>query len=216
VPLPAPPPARLSGSTSIPAAGQTTVTTPRTARGAQPVPDDAAEEGTVRVDRNHARATTDQQVGPEAGPAADERHEIRPGVLLGVVGALVAVLVVVTAWAVTRGGDTPSPGPSQSTVAGPPEDEPFDVPQVPEIVARGTTGGVAFSWTYSGVEKGDTYRFRWASELGQLEEAKFGPPLTTTNTVVKVAKGKQACGQARVIRGGQQTNWSEPQCERAG
>jgi hypothetical protein len=34
--------------------------------------------------------------------------------------------------------------------------------------------------------------------------------------VVKVRKGTQVCGQARVIRGGVWTNWSEPQCEKAG
>ena len=215
---PSPPayPAPLSGATTIPAAGRVTAHTGSTAAPRHDLPHDLADEGTVRVDRNRARATTDEQAMPDATLGEQQQHEIRPSVLLGIVGAMVAVLVAVTVWAVTRGGDIPTPGPSQTTVAGPVEDDPFDVPQVPEIAARGTTGGVAFSWTYSGAQKGDTFRFRWASEVGQLEEAKFGPPLATSNTVVKVAEGKKVCGQARVIRGGQQTNWSEPQCERAG
>jgi hypothetical protein len=48
-----------------------------------------------------------------------------------------------------------------------------------------------------------------------LEQATFVPVATTTR-VVKVAKGAQVCAQARVIRSGSESNWSEPQCEKAG
>ena len=86
---------------------------------------------------------------------------------------------------------------------------------MPTISSRGTTGGVAFSWTYPGAEKGDVYRFRSAPDLDGLEKATF-VPVSTTTRLVKVAKGKQVCGQARVIRGGSESNWSKPECEKAG
>ena len=143
-------------------------------------------------------------------------HEIRPATLLAVVGVVVAALVVVTVWAVTRGGGQPVPGPTHTTVAGPGEDSAFDVPQVPTVEARGTTGAVAFSWSYAGAQKGDTFKFRWARTLDQLPQAKIPPSLKTSTTVVKVPKRTQVCGQARVIRGGSESAWSVPQCERAG
>jgi hypothetical protein len=40
--------------------------------------------------------------------------------------------------------------------------------------------------------------------------------VAATTYSVKAVKGAQVCGQARVIRGGVSSNWSEPTCERAG
>lgn len=208
----------LSGSTSIPPAGHTSVTSPHPGPVAQGVPDDVAEEGTVRVDRSRAAGAAGAPAAP--GPAAPatqdgERHEISPAMLLTGLAVVVAVLAGIALWAVFgRGGADPAATPTR-TVASPTDDDPVAIAPVPTISARGTTGGVAFSWTYPGAEKGDVYRFRGAATVDALEKATF-VNLPTTTRVVKVAKGKQVCGQARVIRSGSESNWSAPQCEKAG
>ena len=208
----------LSGSTSIPPAGHTSVTSPHPGPVAQGVPDDVAEEGTVRVDRSRAAGAAGAPAapGPAAPPTQDgERHEISPAMLLTGLAVVVAVLAGIALWAVFgRGGADPAATPTR-TVASPTDDDPVAIAPVPTISARGTTGGVAFSWTYPGAEKGDGYRFRSAATVDALEKATF-VNLPTTTRVVKVAKGKQVCGQARVIRSGSESNWSAPQCEKAG
>ena len=101
----------LSGSTSIPGALPTTVTRP--AQGARPVPDDVAEEGTVR--RGSVRPAGP---APEAEPAPTPtgRTEISPVVLLSVVGVVVLALGGGLVWALFgRGGDGP---PSTQTASG--------------------------------------------------------------------------------------------------
>jgi len=212
----------LSGSTSIPAAGQTTVSSSRLGAGPG-VPDDLAEEGTIRVDRSRAGGATGPaepvgtagQVGAGAAPDDPERHEISPAMLLTGVTVVVAVLAAIALWAVFgRGTDDPVATPTR-TVASQTDDDPVAIAPVPTIAARGAAGAVAFSWTYPGAEKGDAYRFRSAATVDGLEQAAFVPVSTTTH-VVKVAKGKQVCGQARVIRRGSSSNWSQPQCEKAG
>ncbi|KRF23261.1 serine/threonine-protein kinase [Phycicoccus sp. Soil803] len=208
----------LSGSTSIPAAAPTTVTSPRPGAVAQGVPDDVAEEGTVRVDRSPAAVAAGGTVAPSRAaeaPADVERHEISPTMLLTGVTVVVAVLAAIALWAVLGpDGGTPVATPTR-TVASPTDDDPVAIAPVPTISSRGTTGGVAFSWSYPGAEKGDVYRFRSAATLDGLKSATFVKTATTTR-VVKAAKGKQVCGQARVIRSGSESNWSEPQCEKAG
>jgi hypothetical protein len=214
----------LSGSTSIPPAGHTSITSPHPGTVAQGVPDDLAEEGTIRVDRSRSAGppgtpgTAGTTFAPgQATPATQdgERHEISPAMLLTGVAVVVAVLAGIALWAVLgRGGADPVATPTR-TVAGPTDDDPVAIAPVPTTSARGTTGGVAFSWTYPGAEKGDVYRFRSAATVDALEKATFVNVPTTTR-VVKVAKGKQVCGQARVIRSGSESNWSAPQCEKAG
>jgi serine/threonine protein kinase len=215
----------LSGSTSIPAAGQTSVTTPRAgapgalsgpgALGAPGtlgagVPDDVAEEGTVRVDRSRAAREPAEQASATEG----ERHEISPAMLLTVVGLVVAVLAGIAVWAVVgRGDDTPQ-APTR-TVAGPGDDTPLDIPEAPTMSARPVIGGVAFSWSYPGAEKGDTFRFRSAATVEAVADAGPSPKLPTSTRVVKVAKGTQVCAEARVVRGGAESNWSPPRCEKA-
>ena len=216
VPLPPQSYPTMSGSTSIPEAGQTTVTTPRTARASQPVPDDAAEEGTVRVDRNRARAATSTE--PVAQPEVDgQRHEIKPATLLTAVGAVVVVLLGVVFWAVNRGDDsTPGDQPTR-TVAGPTGEDvdPLSVPQVPTMTAKARTGAVVFSWTYAGAAKGDTFRVRRASTVEALAEAK-PVPVERTTYEVKAKRGAQVCAQAQVVRRGAPSAYSTPTCERAG
>ena len=207
----------LSRSTSIPAAGQTNVTSPRPGTVPAGVPDDVAEEGTIRVDRSRA-ATTTGRPAPTGAPAPEddtERHEISPTMLLTGVTVAVAVLAAIALWAVFGRGDADPVVAPTRTVASQTDDDPVAIAPVPTISARGTTGGVAFSWSYAGAEKGDVYRFRSAATVDALADAVF-VKATTTTTVVKVAKGTQVCGQARVIRSGSQSNWSQPQCEKAG
>jgi serine/threonine protein kinase len=208
----------LSGSTSIPAAGQTNVTSPRPGAATAGVPDDVAEEGTVRVDRSRAAAAGTGQAAPTAAPAPEgdvERHEISPTMLLTGVTVVVAVLAAIALWAVFGRGDADPVDPPTKTVASQTDDDPVAIAPVPTTSSRGTTGGVAFSWTYPGAEKGDAYHFRSAATVDALADATFVNARTTT-TVVKAAKGKQVCGQAQVIRSGSASNWSAPTCEKAG
>ena len=207
----------MSGSTSIPAAGATSVTSPRSGVGPAPggFPEHLADEGTVRVDRNRARAATQPAQQP-AATVDEERHEISPVALLTAVGVIVAVLAGVALWAVLgRGGDAPDPTSSPSVAASVTGDDPLPDPQVPTVSAKAAGGAVRFSWTYPGAVKGDIFRFRWARTVDALEAAQFEKVTTTTKTV-KAAKGTQVCGQARVVRGGAQTVWSQPVCEKAG
>ncbi|MEO6410978.1 MAG: serine/threonine-protein kinase [Pedococcus sp.] len=207
----------LSGSTSIPAAGHTTVTSAHAGSAGTAVPDDIAEEGTIRVDRSRGAGVATAPA-PDAAPTpmADSRHEISPAMLLTLVGVVVALLAGVALWAVFGRGDAEPVTPPSKTVAGPGEDSPLDIPEVPTMSVRPVIGGVAFSWSYPGAQKGDTFRFRSAATVDAVSDAGTSGPLPTSTRLVKVAKGTQVCGEARVVRGGQQTNWSPPKCEKAG
>jgi serine/threonine protein kinase len=225
----------LSGSTSIPAAGHTTVTSPRSgsasagrasaggasvgaaAQGASApggVADDLAEEGTVRVDRSRAReAAADLEHAP--APRSD-RTEISPAALLTGVGLVVALLVGIAVWALAgRGDGDPAQRPAPSVVAGPSDDDPVSVPQVPEMKVQAGLGTVSFSWTYAAPAKGDTFRFRQAPTVEALADATFVPSTSATRTV-RVAKGTQVCAQALVARKGSSSDYSKPACEKAG
>jgi hypothetical protein len=224
-PPPAYPP--LSGSTSIPAAGHTTVTSPRPgaaaamagtapAGTASPggVADDLADEGTVRVDRNRAREAA-AEPGFAPAPTGD-RTEISPRALLTGVALVVALLVGVVVWAVAfRGDGDPAQPPPPSVVAGPTDDDPVSVPQVPEMKVQAGPGTVSFSWTYAAPAKGDTFRFRQAATVEALADATFVPSTSATRTV-RVAKGTQVCAQALVARKGSSSDYSKPACEKAG
>jgi hypothetical protein len=134
-----------------------------------------------------------------------------------VVGALVLALVGVGAWALTGREDTTVPRPSATapTLAGPSDDAALDVPQTPELEARGVTGAVRFSWSYTGAAKSDTFRVRVAPSPDALPEAKFDQARSASRTV-KTTKGRQLCAQVQVVRSGTSSTWSEPACERAG
>jgi serine/threonine protein kinase len=215
----------LSGSTSIPAAGHTNVTSPRAGAVPATVPDDVAEEGTIRVDRSRATGPTSAPAPGQSTAAGEspptvndsERHEISPAMLLTLVGVVVALLAGVALWAVfgRDDGDRVTP-PTSPTVAGPGDDSALDIPEVPTMSVKPVIGGVAFSWSYPGAKKGDTFRFRSAATVEAVSTAGTSGSLPTSTKLVKVAKGKQVCAEARVVRGGQQTNWSAPVCERAG
>jgi hypothetical protein len=118
-----------------------------------------------------------------------ERHEISPTVLLTGVTVVVAILAAITLWAVFGRGDGDPVATPTRTLVSQTDDDPVAIAPVPTLSSRGTTGAVAFSWTYPGAEKGDTYRFRSAATLDGLGAATF-VPLTTTTRLVTVAKGQ--------------------------
>jgi hypothetical protein len=189
------------------------------------LPDDLADEGTVRVDRSRARQAggSTGNIAPSGAPEHHEQQDdrspatISPAVVLGVVGALVLALVGVGAWALTGRDENPAPTPSATapTLAGPSDDAALDVPQTPELEARGVAGAVRFSWSYTGAVKSDTFRVRVAPSPDALPEAKFQPAKSASHTV-KTTKGRQLCAQVQVVRSGTSSTWSEPACEKAG
>ena len=214
-PAPAAYQSRLSGSTTIPSASAAPVTTHHGRPGLAAVHDDAAEEGTVRVDRSRARQAseaTEEPTSPETRPQA----QISPAVTIGVVAGLVVALVGVGAWALAGRGDTPEPAPTTAapTVAGPTDDL-LSIPQTPAVEARAVAGGVRFGWTYAGRERVDTFRVRVAPAADALGEAKYQVAKEPTHTV-KTSKGRQLCAQVQVVRSGTSSVWSEPACEKAG
>jgi serine/threonine protein kinase len=213
----------LSGSTSIPAAAHTTVTSAYAAPAGGTVPDDIAEEGTVRVDRTRTAGAApapgrSQRPGqPELTLDEPPRREISPATLLTLVGVVVALLAGVALWAVFgRGDGEPVTPTTNRTVAGPGDDSPLDIPEVPTMSVKPVLGGVAFSWSYPGARKGDTFKFRSGATVEAVSEAGPSPSLPTSTKLVKVAKGTQVCAEARVVRGGSESNWSAPTCEKAG
>ena len=218
-PAPAAYPSPLSGSTSVPAASATPVSTNHAAGSPATtgLHDGLADEGTVRVDRSRARQAAE---GPEpAGAAAAgprPQAQIRPAVVFGVVGALVLALVAVGAWALAGRGAAPRPVPTTAprTVAGP-TDELLSIPQTPAIEARGLVAEVRFSWSYPAAEKADTFRLRVAPTAQGLAEARYQVTKDASRTV-RAAKGRQVCAQVQVVRSGTSSIWSDPACEKAG
>jgi len=209
-------PSRLSGATTIPAASAAPVTTNHGRAALAAAHDDAAEEGTVRVDRSRARqisaGTTEELTAQEPRPQA----QISPAVVMGVVAGLVVALVGVGAWALAGRGERPEPAPTTAapTVAGPTDDL-LSIPQTPTMEARALAGAVRFGWVYAGAEKVDTFRVRVAPTTDALGEAKYQVTKEPTRTV-KTSKGRQLCAQVQVVRSGTSSVWSEPACERAG
>lgn len=213
-PAPAAYPSPVSGSTAVPVASTTPVSTHPATTGLH---DGLADEGTVRVDRSRARQAAE---GPEpAGAAAGGRRQqvqISPVVVLGVVGGLVLALIGVGAWALAGRGAAPQPVPSRAprTVAGPTDDL-LSIPQTPAIEARGLVGEVRFSWSYGEAEKRDTFRLRVAPSAQALADATYQVAKDASRTV-KAAKGRQVCAQVQVVRSGTSSIWSDPACEKAG
>ena len=219
-PAPAAYPSRLSGSTSIPAASTTPVSTNHAAGfpATTALHDGLADEGTVRVDRSRGRQAAQGPPEPAGTGAAGPgpQAQISPALVPGVVGALVLALAGVGAWALAGRGAAPQPVPTTAprTVAGPTDDL-LSIPQTPVIEARGLVGEVRFSWSYPAAEKGDTFRLRVASTAQGLAEARYQVAKDASRTV-KAAKGHQVCAQVQVVRSGTSSIWSDPACEKAG
>jgi serine/threonine protein kinase len=143
---------------------------------------------------------------PAARPAPDTTaaDEPQPATISG--GALfagVGVLLLLLVWAVGfRGGDEPTEAstdaPSASTTVGG-GGPVVDIPVQPAIDGRGVAGGVAFTWQYAGVRKGDYYRMRIASSEAAVPEAQVVTVRAMPHTV-KAAAGQLVCAQVAVAR----------------
>lgn len=145
---------------------------------------------------------------------------ISGGALLAGVGAVLVVLIGALVWAVGfRGGDTPAGGPTDAPTAsataggGGPV---VDVPEPPSIDGLAVKGGVAFTWEYAGVRKGDFYRMRIAGSEAEVTEAK----VTTVRTMPHKATAKAGatvCAQVAVSRAtGNSSAYSPIRCVTGG
>ena len=166
-------------------------------------------------DRTSVRApkvTSAQGFTPSPPPrtgtdtTADEGPQpatISGGALLAGTAVLVLVLVGALVWALgLRGGDEPTdasggaPTASVSAGGGGPV---VDIPEQPLLDGRSIAGGVAFTWQYAGVRKGDFYQVRVASSQSALADAQVltAPSLPYT---VKADTGVLVCAQVKVSR----------------
>jgi serine/threonine protein kinase len=128
---------------------------------------------------------------------------ISGGALLAGVGVLMLVLVGALVWAVGfRGEDTPTdesgnaPTASVTTGAGGPV---VDIPEQPGLDGRGVTGGVAFTWEYAGVRKGDFYPMKIAASEAEVPKAQVQTVRKMPYTV-SAKPGQTVCAQVAVSR----------------
>ncbi|WP_353951843.1 serine/threonine-protein kinase [Knoellia sp. S7-12] len=137
--------------------------------------------------------------GTDDGPAPTT---ISGGALLAGVGVLMVLLVGALVWAVGFRGDEPTdeatdaPSASVTAGAGGPV---VDIPEQPAMDGRAVAGGVAFSWNYAGVRKGDFYRMRIAASEAEVAQAE----VTTVRKMPHTAAAKpgaQVCAQVAVAR----------------
>ncbi|MGW5240534.1 protein kinase domain-containing protein [Monashia sp. NPDC004114] len=211
-------------SATAPSAGQgaplrpaatTDPTTSRTAPLTQRSGDaaDAAELATVR--RATAVAT--------ASPAAPERTTgPRPTVLWGLAGGI-AVLLGIVAYLLLRpqGGDpATAAGSSPShTVTMPGDDSAigdgvFDKPVVSTMSGK---EAVTFRWTYPQPSTKDTFRVSYGptvSDASNPDRARLAAAGVPTFTV-RAPAGTQVCATVVVVRAGQASPGSVPECETA-
>lgn len=159
----------------------------------------------------HSETATDQ--GPQP-------TTISGGALLAGVGVLTVLLVAALVWAIGfRGSDTPddqatdAPTSSASAGGGGPV---VDIPGQPGLDGRAVSGGVAFSWNYAGVRKGDFFRMRIAASQAAVADA----PVTTVRKMPYTATAKagvQVCAQVAVARAAGATSpYSPIKCETGG
>ena len=219
-PAPAAYPSPLSGSTSIPAASTTPVSTNHAAGSPATtgLHDGLADEGTVRVDRSRARQAAE---GPEpAGAAAAgprPQVQISPAVVLGVVGGLVLALVARRRLGARGTRRRPAAGPHHGAAHGRRADRrPPEHPADP--CHRGAGPGRRRCGSAGPTRprrRRDTFRLRVAPTAQALGEARYQVAKDASRTV-KAAKGRQVCAQVQVVRSGTSSIWSDPACEKAG
>ncbi|MGL5909126.1 MAG: serine/threonine-protein kinase [Phycicoccus sp.] len=166
----------------------------------------------------HAPVVTPQQ---PAGPA--EREDAGPttvsgGVVLAVLGVLVAGLVGVLVWALGEDGGSvgAQPSASQRTRTEPPTSI-VDPPGQPVLDARPVSGAVTFTWNYENTESEDFFRLQIGTEEGSVEDA----PVTTVQGrsayTVRAAAGARVCARVAVSRKeGMLSTVSAVRCETAG
>ncbi|MGL5852362.1 MAG: serine/threonine-protein kinase, partial [Phycicoccus sp.] len=166
----------------------------------------------------HAPVVTPPQ---PAGPA--EREDTGPttvsgGVVLAVLGILVAGLVGVLVWALGENGGSvgAQPSASQRTRTEPPTSI-VDPPGQPVLDARPVSGAVTFTWNYENTESEDFFRLQIGPEEGSVEDA----PVTTVQGrsayTVRAAAGARVCARVAVSRKeGMLSTVSAVRCETAG
>ncbi len=202
----------MSGGSVIPGvATAPEMTTPKVSTaGASPAGSEP-EEGTVRVQRDRPAVT------PTAPPDSSGSLTISPLVLLGVIGVLVAGLVLVSVKMFGGGADpvaTPTGDPRTLSVSA--TDEPaFDVPQAPQIAAAALTGKVVFSWTAPNLQDGDSFRIRVAANQQDVPKAVAQPVKGGQQIAVPAKKGQVRCARVFLVRSGSNSAESDIKCERA-
>ncbi|MFW5470346.1 protein kinase domain-containing protein [Knoellia sp. CPCC 206435] len=186
--------------------GHTTVADSRPTRAAAEQPD--PERTSVRAPK--VASAQPYTPAPSSRPATDATVDDGPqpatisgGALFAGVGVLVLVLVGALVWALgLRDGDgsteasTPAPSASVPSGVGGPV---VDIPDPPAIDGRPVAGGVAFTWQYAGVRKGDFYRMRIATSEAEVANAEVTTVRTLPHTVTARA-GDQVCAQVAVAR----------------
>ena len=146
---------------------------------------------------------------PAAAPApvpaalADDEEEpatISGGVILAVIGVLVAGLLGAMVWALGR-DDTAQAQPSSSVrsqTAAP--SRAVDYPEQPAIDARAGAGSVTFTWNYAGVEEGDFFQLRVADGEAAVVDQEVTTVEGTPAHTVEAPNGELVCAQVAVSR----------------
>lgn len=160
-----------------------------------------------------------QPPGPSRdGHASGPRPETSPGLsgkrlwmlLGGVATVLLLVIVIGTTLALSGDGGSGASGGGDGG----------ELPGAPTLEVQPESNGLTFTATYDDFSEGDTYSIKTAPSRDN-----FGPatPLTirdvtdgTATQPITVAAGDTWCGQVRVERGEEHSDWSEIQCAEAG
>jgi serine/threonine protein kinase len=176
--------------------------------------DTGPSAGSAQADDDRTMVRTPQSVSaqsPVPAPVAptqeasdvDAPRTISGGVLLAIVGVVIAVLVGALVWAMSsRGGQAAdgeaSPSPSQVAQSG--GGAPIlDLPEQPALDGRVEPGSVIFTWNYGGMRTGDFYRMRVAGSEAELADASVqSVPMPYT---VPAPSGAMVCAQVAVSRG---------------
>lgn len=151
--------------------------------------------------------------GEAAADAGPQPTTISGGALLSGVGVLLVLLVGALVWAIGfRGGgdpgDTPTNAPTSTATTGG-GGPVVDIPEPPALDGQAVAGGVAFTWNYAGVRKGDYYRMRIAGSAADVPKAA----VTTVRAMPHTVKGKagvQICAQVAVARAAGATSAYSP------
>lgn len=159
-----------------------------------------------------------------AEPATDGEPQpttISGGALLAGVGVLMVLLVGALVWAVGFRGDgkaadeaSTAPTASATSGGGGPV---VDIPESPSIDGHAVAGGVAFTWEYAGVRKGDFYRMRIADSEAGVQQAKVTTVRKTPSHTVTGKPGATICAQVAVSRAtGNSSAYSPIKCVTGG
>lgn len=189
------------------------------------VPDEIAQQGTLLRPRRLEQADDRTVVGRRREPVPDTVHQ-RPPVPVGepevrreipersmgatkalprrwsriVVGAALALVLVVGVGAALLLGSEQQPDSGSSPLAPSPSDVIVGGPSAPvDLVHRRRAANVVFSWTNPAPEAGDTFQVRVGPSISKLEEFYRGE---RSRAAVEMAPGRQICISIAVLRQG--------------